>query len=302
MIKKGPLAWILLIFLSLIWGSSFILIKRGLVGLTPYELGSLRIVSAFLFLLPSALKRFKQVTKDKIPFLISVGFAGSLIPSFLFGIAQTEIDSSISGVLNGLTPIFTILVGLFIYKQKQESKVFLGILVGFIGTAVLISSGSGTTFSGINAYALLVVLATICYGTNLNLIKYHLNDLHPITVTSASLLLVGPVAAVYLFGFTDFADKILEVQGTGLATFYVCLLGILGTAIALIIFNKALQLTDPLFASSVTYLIPIVAVIWGVLDGEKLYLMHYIGMAAIGIGVYIANSNRAAYKNKGNTK
>lgn len=285
-----------MLLLALIWGSSFILIKKGLVALTPYELGSLRIVAAFIFLLPSALRRFKYAEKKLYPFLISVGLLGSLVPSFLFGVAQTRIDSSITGVLNGLTPIFTILVGFFIYRQKQTSKVFLGIVVGFIGTAILITAGKGNSFTGLNAYALLIVLATVCYGTNLNFIKYHLSQLHAVTVTSVSLLFVGPLAAVYLFGFTDFVPKLLNEEGMGLATFYVCLLGIMGTAIALIIFNKILQITDALFASSVTYIIPIVAVAWGVFDGESLYSMHYLGMLAIGMGVYIANSNRAAFK------
>ena len=301
--KKTPLlAWILLIVLALIWGSSFILIKRGLVGLSPYELGSLRIVAAALFLLPSGIKRFPKVERKYYPYLLSVGLMGSLVPSFLFGIAQTNLESSITGVLNGLTPLFTILIGLIIYKQKQESKVFVGILVGFVGTAILITAGKGSALSGINGYAFLVVLATVCYATNLNLIKYHLGGLHAITVTSASLMMVGPFAAIYLFGFTDFWSNLMTVEGTSLATFYVCLLGILGTSIALIIFNKVLQITDPLFASSVTYLIPVVAVAWGLLDGEKLFLPHYLGMITVGIGVYIANSNRAAYKKNGKTR
>ncbi len=300
--KKRALAWVLLFVLALIWGSSFILIKKGLVGLTPYELGSLRIVAASLFLLPSAFKRFRGVDKKSYPFLISVGLLGSLVPSFLFAIAQTRIESSVTGVINGLVPIFTILVGLIIYKVKQEPKVFLGILVGFVGTAVLISAGKGMELSGINVYALLIVLATVCYGTNLNFIKFHLGHLHPITVTSVSLLFVGPIAIIHLFGFTEFWPKLISIEGTVLSTSYIVILGIFGTAIALILFNKILQITDALFASSVTYLIPIVAVAWGVLDGENLYPMHYIGMIAVGIGVYIANSNRAAYKKKGNTE
>ena len=148
--KNRALAWILLLILALIWGSSFILIKRGLVSLTPYELGSLRMVSASFFLLPSAIKRFKLVERRLFPFIISVGFLASLLPSILFGIAQTQLESSLTGVINALTPIFTILVGWLIYKQKQTPKVFLGILVGFIGTAVLMTAGKGSSFAGIN--------------------------------------------------------------------------------------------------------------------------------------------------------
>ncbi|WP_462247362.1 DMT family transporter [Ekhidna sp.] len=301
--QKSPLlAWILLLVLAFIWGSSFILIKKGLIGLEPGEVGSLRIVAASLFLLPSAVKRVKLVDKSKLIYFTSVGLLGSLVPAFLFAIAQTQLESAITGVLNGLVPIFTILIALLFFKQKQTNKVYLGVVIGFVGTAILITAGNGNSLSGINAYALLVVLATICYASNLNLIKQKLNDIHAVTVTSVSLLLVGPLAAIYLFGYTGFWQKLMTVEGTGLATFYISLLGIFGTAIALIIFNRVLQMKDALFASSVTYIIPVFAVMWGVLDGEKLYLWHYIGMVAVGIGVYIANTNRAAHKNAGNTK
>lgn len=299
--QKTPLvAWALLILLAFIWGSSFILIKKGLIGLDPDEVGSLRIVAASLFLLPPAIRRFKYAERSKLIYFISVGLLGSLVPAFLFAIAQTQLESAITGVLNGLVPIFTILIALFFFRQKQTSKVYLGVLIGFIGTAILITAGKGNSFTGINSYALLVVLATVCYASNLNLIKQKLNDVHAVTVTSVSLILVGPLAAIYLFGFTDFWPKLMNVEGTSLATFYVCLLGIMGTSIALIIFNRILQMTDALFASSVTYIIPVFAVGWGVIDGEQLYLLHYVGMLAVGLGVYIANRNRAAYKKKGN--
>ena len=303
--QKPPLiSWILLFTLALIWGSSFILIKKGLLGLDPQEVGSLRIVAAFLFLLPSAIKRLPRIRgKKKLPYLLSVGFLGSLIPSFLFATAQTQLESAITGVLNGLVPIFTIIIAFIVFGQRQKTKVFIGVFVGFIGTAILITAGNGGAFGNVNAYALLVVLATVCYASNLNLIKKHLDQVHPVTVTSISLLLVGPIACIHLFGFTDFLPKLIN-SGSNiyLPTIYICILGVLGTAIALIIFNRMLQMTNPLFASSVTYIIPVVAVAWGVLDGENLYLMHYIGMLAVGLGVYIANSNRAAYKKSGMTK
>lgn len=299
--KTPPLAWVLLLVLAFIWGSSFILIKKGLLGLEPGEVGSLRILAASLFLLPSALKRFKTVNRKKLHFYTSVGLLGSLVPAFLFAVAQTQLESAITGVLNGLVPIFTILIALVVFGQRQTGAVYLGVIIGFIGTAILITAGEGSSFSGTNSYAFLVVLATICYASNLNLIKEKLNNIHPVTVTSVSLLLVGPLAAVYLFGFTDFWSKMVNVEGTSLATFYISLLGIFGTAIALIIFNKVLQMTDALFASSVTYIIPVFAVMWGVIDGERLYLLHYVGMAAVGIGVYIANTNKN-HKKAGSTK
>ena len=292
--QKTPLiAWIMLFILALIWGSSFILIKKGLEGLSPLEVGSLRIVAASVFMFPSAIIRIKKVPKNKLLYLMGAGFLGSLIPSFLFAIAQTELESAITGVLNGLVPIFTILMAVFVFRKKQEPKVYLGVAIGFIGTALLVTAGGGS-FKGINGYALLVILATLCYASNLNLIKVKLDKIHPISVTSISLILVGPIAASYLFGFTNFLTKVATEEAAPLSVFYICLLGILGTAIALIIFNRILQMTDPLFASSVTYIIPLVAVVWGILDGERIYLIQYIGMFAVGLGVFIANTNRAA--------
>jgi len=296
--QKTPLAaWVMLFVLAFIWGSSFILIKKGLVGLSPQEVGSLRIATASLFLLPSALIRLKKVPKDRVIYLMGAGFLGSLIPAFLFAIAQTQLESAITGVLNALVPIFSILMALFIFKQNQEPKVCVGVAIGFIGTAILVTAGGGS-FSGINAYALLVILATLCYAANLNLIKAKLDNINPIAVTSISLVLVGPIALVYLLFFTEFIQTVYFAEGALLSSAYICVLGILGTATALIILNKILQMTDPLFASSVTYIIPVVAIIWGVADGEKLYLIQYVGIGAVGLGVYIANTNRAGYRKR----
>jgi drug/metabolite transporter (DMT)-like permease len=282
------LAWTLLISLSLIWGSSFILIKRGLILLSPLEVGSLRILSASLALLPFALSRLKRISKDKLPYVLSVGFLGSLIPAFLFALAQTKLPSSITGVLNALTPIFTVIMGMLVFGQQHHRRVFLGIFIGFIGTAFLVSAGpeGGFTF---NSYALLVVLATFFYASNLNLIKYKLQGLKSLTITSVSLVLVGPISAILLWIWTDYFDRLFVLEGMFQATLYIALLGVVGTAIALVMFNKLVQLTNPIFTSSVTYLIPIVAVSWGLFDGETLKMMHYVGMIAIVLGVYISN-------------
>ncbi|RED99576.1 DMT family transporter [Marinoscillum furvescens] len=282
-------AWGLLIGLSLIWGSSFILIKKGLLGLTSMEVGSLRILSAALVLLPFAIKNLKKVKRAHLLPLISVGFVGSFLPAFLFAIAQTRLESSVTGVLNALTPLFTMLVGFLIYKQSQRPQVFLGIGVGFVGTALLVMAGSGGDLSSFNYYALFVIAATLMYALNLNVIKHHLHGLKSMTITSVSLLFVGPLAAIQLLFFSEFTTKLMTVDGTLLATGYILTLGIVGTAFALLIFNKLVSLTDPVFTSSVTYIIPIVAVCWGVLDGEVLLTAHVIGIALVLVGVFLAN-------------
>lgn len=290
--KPSAKAWIYLIILALIWGSSFILIKKGLVGLSSGEVGSLRILAASVFLLPIAILRLKRVSKPDWKFLASVGLLGSLIPSFLFAIAQTKMDSGVTGVLNALTPLCTVLIGLIIYKQSQTRGVFLGILIGLLGSVVLSFASSTGAFS-FNFYALFVVGATICYGFNLNIIKHHLGKLQALTVTSISLLFAGPLALIHLLVFTDFFQTVISSPEAQLATGYILILGIMGTAIALIIFNNLVQITDPVFTSSVTYLIPLVAVTWGVLDGEILEVGHFAGMITILLGVYITNRVKA---------
>jgi len=292
--NKIILAWVLLLLLALIWGSSFILIKQGLLALSPGEVGALRIFTASVCMIPFAVTRIHLVQKGEWKFLITVGLMGSLLPSFLFAVAQTQLPSSITGVMNALTPIFTILIGWFLYAKRQTNRVIIGIILGFAGTALLITARSDGSFT-INYYAFLVVLATVFYAVNVNIIKEHLQRLKSLAITSISLILVGPAAAIYLFGFTPFAKHITEGPEVLLATGYIVLLGIMGTAIALILFNKLVQLTDPVFTSSVTYLIPLVAVSWGLFDGESLILAQVIGIATILLGVYISNRTKKSF-------
>ena len=188
-----------------------------------------------------------------------------------------------TGILNTLVPIFTILIAAVIFRHKQPPKAYMGVLIGFLGSIVLVFAGGGG-LQGINHYAFLVFLATIFYATNVNLIKEYLQGQKALAITSVSLLLVGPVALYFLLVHTEFLSKLATVPEATIATLYVSLLGVMGTAVALIIFNHIVRLTDPIFTSSVTYLIPIVAVIWGLLDGEELSLMHLGGMVLISLG------------------
>jgi drug/metabolite transporter (DMT)-like permease len=285
-------SWGLLIILSLIWGSSFILIKKGLVVLSAGEVGALRIVSASLFLLPLAIKKLRTVSKRHLGLLLASGLMGSFFPAFLFAKAQTQLTSSMTGILNALTPLFVLVVGGFMFKQKITANQIFGLIVGFIGTGLLIFAKSGGGFGEINFYAFFVVLATFLYGNNLNLIKFYIPDLKPVVISSVSMMLIGPFAAGYLFFGTDFITNISNKEGAFYAVSAIVLLGVMGTALALILFNKLVQMTSPVFTSSVTYFIPIVAVLWGLLDGEQFFIGHFIGMAAIILGVFLANKKK----------
>ena len=291
MTKKYPaLAWILFLVLSIIWGSSFILIKKGLTSLNPEEVATLRIASASLVLLPFAAKRIKEINKKNIFTLILVGFMGSFLPSFFFALAQTKLSSSLTGIMNAITPFFTIIISVLFFKEKPEKKIYIGVILGFLGTLFLISSRENGDFS-FNYYALFVVAATIFYSINANLIKHYLNMMKSLSIASISLTTVGPLAIIYLLFLTPFLDHIHEPKVL-VASGYIVILGVFGTAFALILFNKMVQLTNPVFSTSVTYLIPIISVFWGVIDGEQLSLLQLISMLTIMIGISISNKRK----------
>ncbi|WP_323755219.1 DMT family transporter [Roseivirga sp.] len=294
--NTNVLAWTLLILLALIWGSSFILIKRGLAVFNAGEVGALRILAACLFLIPVSIPKVGKLSFKHLKLLFIIGLVGSFIPAFLFAIGQTRLPSGVTGVLNALTPIFVLIMGVIFFKQEITKRKTFGLITAFVGTVVLLAAGSVGGLRGINFYALFIVLATICYGVNLNVIKYYLADLKPLVITSVSLLFMGPLAGIYLLTFTDFSVTLATKEGALEAFGYISLLGVMGTAIALILFNKLVQITNPLFTSTVTYLIPIVALIWGFWDGEDLGLGQVIGMLAIFVGVYITNKKKSISK------
>ena len=283
-------ALLIFITLTLIWGTSFILIKQGLKVFSPDEVGALRVVAAALFLMPLALTRLKELkSSSHYGKLFASGMLGVFIPSFLFATAQTHMESSVAGVLNTLTPIFTMIIGAILFHQRFSATAIAGIVLGFGGAVLLSMSRAGGAIGGVNLYALLIVAACFCYGSNLNLIKFKITDLSALTITSVALLLVGPVAIIYLLGFTDFVSKLTTQPGAWQAFGFVVLLGLMSTAVAMFLFNKLVKVSTPLFASSVTYAIPLVAVLWGVLDHEKLSWGHLAGMITIVAGVYLAN-------------
>ncbi|SFG64069.1 DMT family transporter [Pontibacter chinhatensis] len=278
----------LVIILALIWGTSFILIKKGLVVYAPNEVGALRMVIACAALLPFAIRNVRKVEPHRWKFLLGSGMLGNFLPAFLFAIAETRVASGLAGVLNSLTALFTLLVGAALFGQSITWMRMLGIVIGIAGTAILIFTGNGNAELDNMYYGLYIVLATVFYGISANLIKFRLQGMKAIAVSSLALLTVGPLALVYLLT-TDFLYKLQHVPGAWEALMYIAILAVFSTAIALILFNKLIQISTTLFASSTTYLIPIVALMWGVLDGETIHLWHYLGMVVILLGVFIVN-------------
>lgn len=253
------------------------------------QVAALRIFLAFLFFLPIAFKHYKKEYLKHWKAFVAMGVLGNLIPAFLFTKAETVISSSLAGILNSLTPLFTLLVGIGFYSIKASSKKIVGIFVGLAGAiGLLYFSGKDDVYGNV-WYGLLVVAATICYAISVNVIRARLMGVNPVTATVWAMTFIGPVAGIYLC-FTDIVPR-FKTEPLAFSSFgYIAILGIVGTSISVIFFNKLIHNTSALFASSVTYFIPLVAVFWGILAGEELQNIYFLFMALILLGVYRINN------------
>jgi drug/metabolite transporter (DMT)-like permease len=292
-LSKPWLPWILLTALVLVWGSSFILIKRGLEHFDAATVGAMRVVLSFLFLLPLAIRRFRLVSKKEFGWLTLSGIIGSLIPAYLFAFAQTGLESGTAGLLNALTPLFTLVVGLFVFQLKVRWFQVLGVFTGLIGAVGLISSSGGRSLSFNLPYASLIILATILYAFNVNLIKSKLHRVDSISITSLTFLVPGIIASVILLTSRPIIQQLSTDASAWAGLAYLALLAFLGTALALMAFNVLIKLTGPIFASSVTYLIPVVALLWGVVDGEFFSAVYLFWIGMILGGVLLVNYRRS---------
>lgn len=286
----------LLLILALTWGSSFILMHRGLVDgqdkpvFTPAQVAALRLSMAGLVLLPISIGAIRKVKREDWKWIAVVGIVGSGIPAFLFTNAQSHLQSGITGILNSLTPLFTLVVGFFLFNKKFVGAQVLGVVLGFVGAALLIATKH---MDGENdwPYALLVVLATLSYGISVNIIPsrlIHMNSLH---ISALSLLFTSIPCGIYV-AYSG-ALQVPAHNPAGWASLgYIAILACMGTAVATILYFRLAKDTGALFASSVAYLMPLVAVGWGVADGERITMKH-LGCAAIILaGVYLVNSRK----------
>ena len=285
--KSNQLKWFFLFLLALIWGSSFILIKKGLVGLSPYQLGSLRIVFAALFLITIGFKTLPKTPLGQWKFIVITSLFGTFIPAFLFSIAQKEIDSSISAILNSLTPLNALLLGIVIFKLDYKRNQIFGVCIGLMGSLLLVFNGALHHPNQNYYYAILIFIASVCYAINVNLINKYLSNLSPLTITTGNFTVMLLPALVILLTSGFFSD--IHIEKVQHSVLFILILGIVGTGIANIIFYKLIQISTPVFATSVTYLIPIIAFSWGMLDNETLTLVQLLGAVIILLGVYLSN-------------
>ena len=287
--------WGTLLILSVIWGSSYILIKKGLTGLSPIELGSLRVIITTILIAPIGYNKLKYIPIQKMKWVAFSAFVGSFFPAYLFAFAETEISSSITAVMVSLTPLFTLLISVIIFKEELLKKQVFGVIIGFLGIVVLINNELlSSSFSIL--YVMFIVLAAFCYAINANVLKYKLPNIPALGIVFMSFLFMFFPAFVVLifsnFPFQDFTSdpKILE------SIIYIIILALFGTAIAKVLYIKLLAISTPVFSVSTTYLMPIVAIFWGLLDGEEFKLTQFIGTLIILTGVYLVTKKKTSNK------
>ena len=292
MVKLSVQSWLLLLFLTIVWGSSFILMKTGLLVFSPYQMASLRIFAAALSLLPIAIYHIRKLPWTDLRYILLFGFFNAGIPAFLFAISQQHINSSTAGILNSLTPLFTLLMGAFFFKVSFNVFKFSGVVIGFFGAVLLIyyrdKAFSLAGQSEYTFYVLLIVLATAFYGMAGNILKTHLHHIKGYIIASIAYAMFGLPLGIYLFS-TDFVHKLATGGDQALESFFaILILGIIGSAFAIILYHKLIQQSNALFASFVTYLIPFVAIIWGWADGEPVTAITFLSLAIILGGIFIS--------------
>lgn len=287
--KHINVKWLYLIVLSLIWGTSFILIKKSLLGLNAYQLGALRTIITGIFLLLAGFSKLKTIEKSQWKWIGLSGFLGSFFPAFFFAIAETEIDSAVASILNSLVPLNTILLGFAVFKIASTKRQVIGVIIGFIGTAILILKGAELNPEQNYLYAGFVIASTIMYAANVNIIKRYLQNVKPLAIAAGNYIVIIIPALVVLVLSGFFETETLQNPNLKLSITYVIILSFFGTALAKVLFNKLVQISSPVFASSVTYVMPIVALTWGVLDGEDFSALQGFASIIILLGVYLSH-------------
>lgn len=281
--------WILLLLLSFIWGSSFILIKKGLIGMTPWQLGGYRLVISSIFIFLIGFKSLKGLNKKDWKWLSISGFLGSFFPSFLFAHAELEVDSSVTSALNSLVPINTVLLGYFIFKIKSSRFQLLGVVIGFFGALLLIAEGAELNPNQDYNYSGFILLATVMYAANVNIIKRFLNEVSPLAIATANFVVIFIPSLLVLFFSKALHSETIQRPEFSFSMLCIVILSIFGTALAKILFNTLIQISTPVFASSVTYLMPFVALLWGIMDSEIFNLKQVLSLLIILSGIYLVN-------------
>jgi drug/metabolite transporter (DMT)-like permease len=287
MLKQKNSNWLIFILLSVIWGSSFILMKKGAESLTGWQIGAVRMFSAGLVMLPFAVFHISKIPLRKLPFVLLSGLLGNFFPAFLFALAIEKIDSSMEGILNSLKPLFVIVIGILFFKDKVQGRKIAGVMVGLVGLLVLSLSQSSGGNNNIGS-SLLILLATFFYGLNVNVLTHYLKEVPPVRIATVSLALICIPSGIIVWQQNVFAIAMYDSSAT-LSIAAAVLLGVVGSGIATGLFYVLVKNAGGLFASLVTYAVPVVSIAWGYLDNEEITVIQLGCLALILGGVYLAN-------------
>ena len=286
--SQKKLRWFYLVILAIVWGSSFILMKKALIGLSPIQVGALRILITAIVLLLVGFRSLFTIKKHHWWYIFLTAVLGTFFPAFLFAFAIKGIDSSIASILNSLTPLNTLIIGFLIFGFAFKRSQLFGVLIGLIGTIILILKGAALNPDQNYWFALLPIISSIGYAFNVNILKKHLSDISALAVTTSNFVLLI-IPTLLVLWYSEFFSSFEYTSETKTSLLYLTILAVIGTAFAKTLFNRLVQISTPVFSSSVTYLIPIVAIFWGVLDGENLGFIQLIAGGVILFGVYLAS-------------
>lgn len=283
--------WFYLAILSLIWGSSFILIKKGLVGLNSVQLASLRMIFAASVIYIYSYNSIKKIPKKSWKWIVITAYLGTFFPVYLISYGQTEIESGLASIITTVTPINTLIIGIIFFSLTFSIKQLLGLFIGLVGAVLLLYEASETNLNSNIYFSFFIYLTTVGYAASVNLIKKYLTNIPPEAVTAGIFLSISPPAIIVLY-FSDFIDLNFQDPLILKSIFFVLVLGVFGSAIAQTLFNKFVKIASPIFASAVTYTMPVVAIFWALIDGEILSIMQFFATAIILIGVYLVNKRK----------
>ena len=283
--------WFYLAILSLIWGSSFILIKKGLVGLNSVQLASLRMIFAASVIYIYSYNSIKKIPKKSWKWIVITAYLGTFFPVYLISYGQTEIESGLASIITTVTPINTLIIGIIFFSLTFSIKQLLGLFIGLVGAVLLLYEASETNLNSNIYFSFFIYLTTVGYAASVNLIKKYLTNIPPEAVTAGIFLSISPPAIIVLY-FSDFTDLNFQDPLILKSIFFVLVLGVLCSAIAQTLFNKFVKISSPIFASAVTYTMPVVAIFWALIDGEILSIMQFFATAIILIGVYLVNKRK----------
>ncbi len=283
--------WFYLAILSLIWGSSFILIKKGLVGLDSVQLASLRMIFAASAIYIYSYNSIKKIPKKSWKWIVITAYLGTFFPVYLISYGQTEIESGLASIITTVTPINTLIIGIIFFSLTFSIKQLLGLFIGLVGAVLLLYEASETNLNSNIYFSFFIYLTTVGYAASVNLIKKYLTNIPPEAVTAGIFLSISPPAIIVLY-FSDFTDLNFQDPIILKSIFFVLVLGVFGSAIAQTLFNKFVKISSPIFASAVTYTMPVVAIFWALIDGEILSIMQFFATAIILIGVYLVNKRK----------